>query len=66
MILEVRLGGRLDANNIVDSHLEMITASILIIPIFLGIPERLLLLKSRNFREKCPVVMANLMFRKQC
>lgn len=58
VILEVGLGGRLDATNIVDSNLAVITSIDIDHTDFLGdTREAIAFEKAGIFREKCPVVI---------
>ena len=58
VILEVGLGGRLDATNIVDSHLAVITSIDIDHTDFLGdTREAIAFEKAGIFRERCPVVI---------
>ena len=54
VILEVGLGGRLDATNIVDNHLAVITSIDIDHTDFLGDTREAIALKSRNFPQKLP------------
>ncbi len=58
VILEVGLGGRLDATNIVDNHLAVITSIDIDHTDFLGdTREAIAFEKAGIFRENCPVVI---------
>ena len=67
VILEVGLGGRLDATNIVDNDLAVITSIDIDHTDFLGSTrEEIGFEKAGIFRANKPVVMANPMFRSLC